>query len=121
MVAHEPAVDFGPLSTYRDFVDARDVAWAALIAAATLANEATVFNVGRGEAVLTRTLVTELATVAGFDGAVRESRVRPTRNTEIFWQQADITAIRARLGWSPRYSLRDALESLWRSVWPQPH
>ena len=79
------------------------------------------FNVGRGEAILARTLITELAEVAGFDGAIRESRVRPSRSSHEFWQQADITAIRARLGWSPRYSVRDALESLWRSVWPQQY
>ena len=119
MLTGEHAVDFGPLATYRDFIDVRDVAWAALIAAATVANEATVFNVGHGEAILTRTLITELAAVAGFDGAIRESRVRPGRASHIFWQQADITAVKGRLGWSPRHTLHDALDSLWRSVWPQ--
>jgi nucleoside-diphosphate-sugar epimerase len=118
MLAGEHAVDFGPLATYRDFVDARDVAWAVLMAAATVATEATVYNVGRGEAVLTRTLIAELATVAGFDGAIRESRVRPSRAAQVFWQQADITAIRGRLGWSPRYGLQDTLETLWRSFGP---
>ncbi|HEY3941089.1 MAG TPA: NAD(P)-dependent oxidoreductase [Acidimicrobiales bacterium] len=121
IVAGEQVVDFGPLTTYRDYIDVRDVAWAILIAAATNVNEATVFNVGRGEAVLTRSLVSELAALAGFEGAIRESRVRPSRPSHVFWQQADITAVRARLGWSPRYGLHDALESLWRSVWPPQH
>jgi NDP-hexose 4-ketoreductase len=118
LLAGDQVVDFGPLTTYRDFVDVRDVAWALLMAAATTVNEATVFNVGRGEAILTRSLVTELAELAGYEGAIRESRVRPGRPSHVFWQQADITAIRARLGWSPRYSLHDALETLWHSVAP---
>ena len=119
MLSGEHAVDLGPLATYRDFIDVRDVAWAALIAAATVAKEATVFNVGYGEAVLTRALITELAAIAGFEGAIRESRVRPGRASHIFWQQADITAVKGRLGWSPRHTQKDALQSLWRSVWPQ--
>lgn len=109
-------IRLGSLDSYRDYIDSRDVARAALAASVVRPRGATVLNVGRGEAVFTRELVTSLAAIAGFDGTIIESEDGSSRSARLSWQCADISAIRQRLGWEPRYSVEDSLRDLWDQV-----
>jgi len=68
-------VRLGPLDAVRDFVDARDVADAAVAAAVAPSLPAAVINVGSGTGVPVRTLVRELVAISGYDGPVIESTV----------------------------------------------
>ncbi|MEV0272596.1 NAD(P)-dependent oxidoreductase [Hamadaea sp. NPDC050747] len=107
------SVTFGPLSAYRDFVDARDVGRA--VAAALLAPRLPirVLNIGSGKAVQTRVAVQTVARLAGFTGEVKETGASSARSAEVSWMCADITRARSILGWRPAYDLDDSIKALW--------
>jgi NDP-hexose 4-ketoreductase len=106
----------GPLNGFRDFVDVRDVASAVIAALKASTSPRGPLNVGSGQAMRTRTLVEMLAQVADFGGAILERDAGSPRSNEVVWQQADLTRTREALGWRPRFTLRESLESLWQSV-----
>jgi nucleoside-diphosphate-sugar epimerase len=106
-------IRLGSLDAYRDYVDTRDVVRAILSASVAPPAGGYVLNVGRGEAVLTRDLVASLASIAGYSGAVDESEGGSSRSARLSWQCADISTIRERLGWEPRYTVEDSLRDLW--------
>jgi nucleoside-diphosphate-sugar epimerase len=112
-------VRLGPLDAFRDFVDARDVADAAVAAALAPSLPAAVINIGSGSATSVRDLVTGLTAVSGYDGPVIEgdggtpaarAGAAPVARS---WQQADISRARRDLGWSPRRDLACSLADLW--------
>lgn len=111
-------VPFGNLSAARDFIDARDVARAVGAVLRHPPPEA-LLNVGRGEAVTARTLVTALARISGYRGRVSEQADGSGRSAGLAWQQADVTRLR-RHGWTPAYTLDDALEALWQGSHAPP-
>ncbi|HEY3979611.1 MAG TPA: NAD-dependent epimerase/dehydratase family protein [Streptosporangiaceae bacterium] len=112
-------VRLGPLGAVRDFVDARDVADAAVAAALAAALPAAVINVGSGTGVPVRTLVRELVAISGYDGSVTEGAPAAGDGTAgagaggTSWQQADIGLARRDLDWEPRRELTAALADLW--------
>lgn len=113
---------FGPLSGYRDFIDVRDVAWAAVTAGYTSTVNGSLLNVGRGHAVQCSEMIMMLAERVGFGGRIEETEGGSDRSASLDRQVADVAAIRDQLSWQARYSLEDALESLWSSVRPVgPH
>ena len=115
-LAEHDAVRLGPLDAVRDFVDARDVADAVYATLAAPAGGYPVLNVGSGVAVPVRTLVDELVSIAGFSGPVHTDAAGSPRSASVAWQRADITAIRATLGWQPRRDLSASLRDLWQAV-----
>jgi NDP-hexose 4-ketoreductase len=106
-------VELGSLSSWRDYVDTRDVGRAALAATRERHDGGVILNVGRGEAVQSRHLVAALADVAGYTGSIIECTSGSERSNAVHWQCADISAIRDQLGWTPRYTVRDSLRELW--------
>ncbi|GAB2815145.1 NAD-dependent epimerase/dehydratase family protein [Streptomyces chlorus] len=106
----------GDLSAYRDFVDVRDVARAAVLAVTAAGLLPPVLNIGGGEAVRVRDLVHMLAHRAGFGGRIEED-TGPTggsgRSAAVSWQCSDITAADEALGWRPSYTLEESLAALW--------
>lgn len=109
----EPLV-VGPLDSFRDFVDVRDVA-AAVLACIGAANSAgCVYNVGSGRAIGSRELAERLTRVAGFSGGIREEGRSSNRSDGLAWQQADIGRAARDLRWAPRHDLADSLRDLWR-------
>ncbi|MGY2893921.1 NAD-dependent epimerase/dehydratase family protein [Deinococcus sp. UYEF24] len=132
-VQGQTQVTFGSLDSSRDYLDLRDVAWAALVAARlgdqsaglvadwSLSPEVLhthVLNVGSGHARRSRELVKGLARLAGFTGEIGEQSQGSPRS-EVPWQQANVHRLRA-LGWTPRFTLEDALQDLWNSLPPLP-
>lgn len=104
-------VRFGPLDSYRDFIDARDVAHAA-VCAAQAPTLPPLLNVARGMAVCSRVLVSELLELSGYRGRVEEDAPASSRSAAVAYQQADVSRLRA-LGWQPRYRLQQSLADLW--------
>jgi NDP-hexose 4-ketoreductase len=104
---------FGSLDAVRDFVDARDVADAALAAVTVPVLGAPVINVGSGVGAPARTLVQELVAISGYLGPVRETAHGSPHSAALSWQQADIRRAARELGWRPRHDLRTSLADLW--------
>jgi nucleoside-diphosphate-sugar epimerase len=113
LATRAPAVTMGPLSAYRDFVDARDVATA--IVAAALVRQVTdrVLNVGSGQSVSVRTAVSALAQTAGFTGEIREQGSAVARSAAVDWMLADTSRAAEVLGWRPAYDLGDSAKAIW--------
>jgi nucleoside-diphosphate-sugar epimerase len=109
-------VRLGPLGAVRDFVDARDVAAAALAAITAPTVGRPVLNVASGHGVPVRTLVDTLAGIAGFAGTITESANGSARSADVPWQEADISGIGRALGWRPEVGLRTSLEDLWQAA-----
>ncbi|MEV0690126.1 NAD-dependent epimerase/dehydratase [Streptomyces sp. NPDC050388] len=109
----------GDLSAYRDFVDARDVARAAVLAVMAAGPLPSVLNIGGGEAVRVRDLVHLLARRAGFEGRTEEDTGATgatggsARSAAVSWQCSDITAAGEALDWRPSYTLEESLAALW--------
>lgn len=108
-----PTITMGPLSAYRDLVDARDVASATAAAAFASDLSERVFNVGSGRAEPVRVAVGLLATVAGFTGEIREEGEGSTRSATVDWALADCGRAAAVLGWRPGHDLSDAVKAVW--------
>jgi dTDP-6-deoxy-L-talose 4-dehydrogenase [NAD(P)+] len=117
--AGDPAtLTLSPLNAERDFVDARDAAEAALLAAREPVVGQLV-NVGGGQPVPVRTLVQRLVALSGVPATVVETGTQEsTRSLNLDWQDADTQAAKELLGWQPRYTLDDSLLHLWQSVAP---
>lgn len=112
----EAVLRLGDLSAHRDFVDVRDVARAAVLAATVPGPLPPVLNVGGGRAVPVRDLVRGLAGLAGFRGRIEESTsstAGSARSAQVSWQCSDIAAAERILGWRPAHTLDDALAALW--------
>ncbi|MFD7713086.1 NAD-dependent epimerase/dehydratase family protein [Streptomyces sp. NPDC059785] len=110
----DAVIRLGDLSAYRDFVDARDVARAAVLAATAPGPLPGVLNIGGGDAVPVRDLVHRLARISGFRGRIEESGPdRSARSGGVSWQCSDITAAGSALGWRPALTLEDSLTALW--------
>jgi NDP-hexose 4-ketoreductase len=105
-------IQSGPLSDYRSYVDARDIAQAVLIVARA-ENPPRLINIASPRAVQVREVVTELVRISGFQGElIEENAFASNRSSAVPWQQADISRALA-LGWQPRFTLQQSLEDLW--------
>ena len=105
----------GPLSDYRSYVDARDIAQAVL-AVAHAENPPRLINIASPRAVQVRELVTELVRISGFQGElIEENALASNRSSAVPWQQANISRALA-LGWQPRFTLQQSLEDLWNAT-----
>ncbi|TDC44514.1 NAD(P)-dependent oxidoreductase [Actinomadura sp. KC345] len=96
----------------RDFVDVRDVAEAALLAARAPVT-ARPINIGSGVAVDIRDLVAQFLAVVGLPPDAVKEGAGPVPSLGGAWIQSDIRLARRLLGWFPRTSLRDSLQGMW--------
>ncbi|HLL69639.1 MAG TPA: NAD-dependent epimerase/dehydratase family protein [Micromonosporaceae bacterium] len=101
----------GNLAGHRDFVDVRDVARAVAAAAASTDRLPGVLNVGSGRATALRDLAALAAGMAGV-AAPMEDAPGSARSAVVAWQQADIAAIGAALGWAPQIPLDASLRAM---------
>jgi NDP-hexose 4-ketoreductase len=105
----------GPLSNYRSYVDARDIAQAVLIVTRAV-NPPRLINIASPRAVQVREVVTELVQISGFQGKlIEENALASNRSSAVPWQQADISRALV-LGWKSTFSLQESLEDLWLAI-----
>ncbi len=109
------AITTGPLTSWRDFVDARDVG-RAVASAATRTGLPPVVNLGSGRATSVEEVVSVLAEIAGFPGSVLQAGAGPARSAGVSWIAADISTARRSLGWEPAIDLRTSLRDAWDSI-----
>ena len=115
-VDRDAVIRLGDLSAYRDFVDVRDVARAAVAAATAPGPLPRVLNIGAGRAVPVREVVGGLVRAAGFRGRVEESGGGSERSGAVSWQCSDVTAAGQALDWRPLLDLDASLGDLWADV-----
>ena len=101
--AENDILSLGDLSSYRDFVDVRDAADAAVLALLNPpAADAEVLNIGSGVARRTRDLVRGLLEAGARPGATfRESAEGSARSGAVGWQEMDASRAQEVLGWKP--------------------
>jgi nucleoside-diphosphate-sugar epimerase len=116
LMAGSPSISMGPLSAYRDFVDARDVASAVVAAALSRDMTERVLNVGSGRAVSARTAVSVLAQTAGYAGEIHEEGAATPRSASVDWMLADAGRAADVLGWRPVYDLADSAKAIWADL-----
>jgi NDP-hexose 4-ketoreductase len=110
----------GPLSDYRSYVDARDVAQAVLTVIRA-ENPPRLINIASPRAVQVREVVSELVRISGLQGElIEEDALASNRSSAVPWQQADITRALA-LGWKTKFSLQQSLEDLWQASGLRPY
>lgn len=103
----------------RDYVHVADVADAHVAALAHLSEGggSATYNIGRGEGSSVREV---LAMVADVTGLRTEPVVKPRRPGDPARIVASADRIRAELGWSSRYDLREIVESAWEAWSAKP-
>jgi nucleoside-diphosphate-sugar epimerase len=105
-------IQTGPLDSYRDWIDVRDLGTAVVRAARVRLPAARLYNVAGGRAVCSRDVVQMIADASGFGGGVRESREASSRSAQVPWQQADIARAARDLDWRPSHSVSEAVLAL---------
>jgi dTDP-L-rhamnose 4-epimerase len=95
----------------RDFVSARDIAQACLLALEAQDVDGEVFNVGSGEASTVREIAHRMAVTLGKDHLQPEI-TNKYRVGDIRHCFADLTRIRQALGYAPKVTLEEGLEEL---------
>ena len=113
LLAGKPLTVFGDGGQSRDFVYVADVVEANMRAMFGAYPGPAPLNVGTGGSVTINDLVRLLGEVIGIAPSVRYEAARAG---EIIHSQPDITAIRAALGYEPRWTVRAGLEALVAAV-----
>jgi NDP-hexose 4-ketoreductase len=98
---------------HRDYVDVRDLA-AAVVRAADAGAAGQILNIGRGEALSLRQTVDRLVRLAGFPPEA-VGGAGPVQSRGGDWTQADITAARRILGWSPAITPERSIRDMWEA------
>jgi NAD dependent epimerase/dehydratase len=116
------SIEIGSTSPTRDFNYVKDIAHG--FALAGMASDVTgeVFNLGTGEEHSIREVIETVSTILGMELLVREraDRMRPV-SSEVHRLIADSSKAALHLGWSPRYTFRQAIEQTieWYEVYEQ--
>ncbi len=108
----------GDGSATRDFIYAKDVARANVLAASNRVSSGKVYNVASGK----RTTISEVADlemrlILG-KNLVLPLEYRPASKEDILHSYADVTAIREELGFEARYSLEEGLTEYFKTMFP---
>lgn len=107
------SITLGPLESFRDFVDVRDVARAVVQATRATGIHDPVFNIAGGAGIQVRRAVHQLAAAAGFQGEINEQAVGSPRSAGVPWQQGDVERAASDLGWKPCISFTASVEAVW--------
>ena len=107
-----PRLRLAPLRAQRDFVDVRDVAYAALATAVAPGPSVAgrIINVGSGRAVPVRWAVERMVALSGTSIDIVEELSATRFDPQ--WQRLDITLARRLLSWRPRRALEESLSDL---------
>ncbi|MBE7445045.1 MAG: NAD-dependent epimerase/dehydratase family protein [Planctomycetia bacterium] len=106
---HDNAIILHDLSPKRDYIYLSDLI-DALILSMTYIQNASVYNIGSGNSISVKDIVSTVQKILGTDKPVI-SKEMPRKN-EIFNIIADITKANKELNWYPRHSFRDGLKQI---------
>ncbi|WP_371407111.1 NAD-dependent epimerase/dehydratase family protein [Kribbella sp. NBC_00662] len=104
------------LDGWRDYVDVRDVA-AAAVATIQIAEAPPLLNIGSGRAVRTGDWLKQLIEISGTRAepvvGADPQRTHKSAASEVSWQCADISLVQRALDWSPQITLDQSLRDTW--------
>lgn len=101
--ASEEHLTLGSLASYRDFVDAREVSNAVMLALSKLPDiSGETVNIGSGVARTARELVSGMLQLSSRPVTLRESSGGSSRSEAVGWQEMDVARAREVLGWSAK-------------------
>jgi UDP-glucose 4-epimerase len=104
---------YGPEGTIRDYIHVHDVA-TGILAVLQQGKEGNIYNLGTGIGSSNLDLLRLLQGLAEADGfSVRVSHL-PERRFDVAANVLDSRKLSAATGWSPRISLAEGLEAMWR-------
>jgi UDP-glucose 4-epimerase len=107
LYTEKPLTIYGDGEQTRDFINVQDVAMANYLAA-TVAKESTVFNVGSGSVIT----INELAKmVQVYSGISTHVDYAPPRPSEVRHCRADISKLKAQLGFEPTVDMNSGLKA----------
>jgi nucleoside-diphosphate-sugar epimerase len=110
----DEAVATGPLGAFRDFVDVRDVADAAVAATVARGTIPVLLNIGSGRAIQLREIAAALAELSGGGRIAEQAQAAGSpRSAAVPWQQAQVSRAARVLHWSPAISLTTSLRDMW--------
>ncbi|WP_327690148.1 NAD(P)-dependent oxidoreductase [Streptomyces tubercidicus] len=99
----------------RDYVDVRD-AVDAVVRAARVTRADPLVNIGCGQAMGVRRLVSELVMAAGLPAeTIREQRGE-VHSRGADWIQVDTSRAARLLGWRPRFTIGESMRAMWETV-----
>lgn len=99
----------------RDYVDVRD-AVDAVLKAARITRADPLVNIGCGQAMNVRKLVTELVAAAGLPAETIREQPGEVHGRGGDWVQVDISRAARLLGWQPRFTIRESMRAMWDTV-----
>lgn len=108
----EEGIELTVADARRDYLDVRDLA-EAVVKAAHAPVVGRVVNIGRGEAVSMRELVSLLVSASGFPAHAVRERSAAVESKGGGWTCADITLADQLLDWRPRIGLAQAVRDMW--------
>jgi len=119
MQAGEPArLTFGPLDTFRDYVDVRDVARAVSLAL-MYGQSGQLYHLGSGISRSGRDIVQALIDISGADGITFSAQ--DNASPLVPFQTANIHKAAEGLLWKPTIDWMQSLKDLWQSTVPGYH
>lgn len=98
----------------RDFTDVEDAVDAFLMAAASPATNGQVYNLGGSEVIDLESLAKMIVEVNGSGAYEIKEFPAERRAIDVGDYYADFSKIRAQLGWTPKRSLRETIETTLR-------
>lgn len=107
-----PLTVFGDGKQTRDFVFVGDIVQANILAATTPAATGESFNIGTGTTHDLNELVTIMDRITGMKSKVTYA---PARTGEVRDSRADIKKAQTLLGYEPRFSLEEGMQSTWKA------
>lgn len=108
----EEGIELTVADARRDYLDVRDLA-EAVVKAAHAPIGGQVVNIGRGEAVSMRELVSLLVSASGFPAHAVRERAAAVESKGGGWTCADTTLADQLLGWRPRIGLAQSVRDMW--------
>jgi GDP-4-dehydro-6-deoxy-D-mannose reductase len=108
----KPYFKIGDTTTRRDFIDVRDIVYA-LEALLRSGNPGEHYNVGSGKDVSIQSIIEELISIANINARI-EIDPKRIRQTDVPIVRADIEKIQKDTGWSPKYTIKESLETAWQ-------
>jgi len=109
------AIEFGDLSSYRDYLDKRDLCRAIdLSIEKGMAGE--LYHIGSGVNTQGIDLVDTIIESFPYDASVLKYRFNSNKKSLVPYQIADITKAKNNLNWQPTYNLNDTLSWMWNDL-----